>query len=367
MTKAFKLIVFYFFMMITITASVEVKTVFGPLKLEGVLLKIYNMPQMQQRLRNIDQSGSVAYWDKRPKFTLPKFNLLEHALNVLWLVKYFGGNSEDKDVNKKLLAEEIAALTKDISKPVFAHAANVVFQTKDFQNSANHQRCLQKTEIARVTSGSDLTEEQITPGNQEFKLLEQPFPDMCANNLAYNVHLALMLKMVDESYVKKIINGLRYENGRWYFTSRKIAKKFANVQLELIKRYWCKVDYAVIYHVSGLVLQRALQLQRITKENMQDYNDQQILEKLAACDDPILKRLIAKAEFINKNYRVLREGEGTPDFRPTFEFVGIDPLVYNKHTKEFKKLTELDKKFAKKFKDTQEYCKNPPKIQLQIN
>ena len=350
-----------------IKASVEVTTVFGPLKLEGVFLKIYNTESMQ-RLKNIDRSGSIVYWDKRPKFTLPKFNMLEHALNVLWLVKYFGGSSEDKDSNKKLLAEEIAAFTKDISKPVFAHAAAMVFNTKDshFQDSANHQQCLQKMEISRLISGADLTEEQITSGSQEFKLSEQSYPNMCANNIAYTVHLALMLKMVNEAYVKKIVNSLRYENGRWYFTSRKIAKKFANVQLELMKRYWNRVDYSVLFHITSLILRQALKLKRISKEDMQNCDDQQILKKLADCDDPLLKQLIAKSGFINNSYRVLKVGEGTPDFRPKFDFIGIDPLIYKRQTKEFKKLTELDEDFKKNFENAQRESENPPKIQMDI-
>lgn len=345
----------------------KIKTVFGPLNISGVLFNVYNMQQVQQRLKNIDVSGAIVYLDKRPKHKLSKFNTLEHALNVLWLVKYFGGDSENMEVKKSLLAEEVAALTKDLSRPVFSQSASVVFQTKSFQDNAHHQECLKKTEISRIIVGYDLTEELVTPGNKEFKLLEQPFPNMCANNIAYNVQLALNLKLVHESYAKSVIKNLRCENGRWYFISRKIAKKFANVQLKLIKKYWCRLDYAVIYHVTNLALKRAWQLQRITEEDMQSCTDLEILQKLIKCNDKTLKRIIAKAGFINKSYRILKNGEGTPDFRPQFEFIGIDPLVYNKHTKECKKLTELDEDFAKRFQQAKKDCQNPPKIQLSIN
>ncbi len=335
-----------------ITASVEVKTIFGPLKLEKEFFKIYNMKHMQ-RLKGVDQSGTPAYWDK-----IPKFSRLDHSLGVLWLVRRFGGD----------IKEQIAAFVHDISHTAFSHVADVVFGIPGYQDTI-HEWFLQQTEIDRLICGLDLTEKDILPENPEFKRLEQPLPDMCADRIDYNIHTALMLKMIKESDVEKIISSLRFDDGlkRWYFTDRKVAKKFAMIPLKLMKALWCSADDAVIYHITSLILKRAFQLQRITKEDMNFCTDQEILDKLAACDDPTIKRLVSKAKFVKKFYRILKEGEGTPDFVPKFKFRGIDPWVYNHHTKKFKRLTELDKKFSKAFEAAKKHCENPPRIQLQIN
>ncbi len=333
-----------------ITASAEVKTVFGPLKLDKELFKIYNMKHMQ-RLKGVDQSGTPAYWDN-----IPKFSRLDHSLDVLWLVQHFGGD----------IKEQIAALVHDISHTAFSHVADIVFGIPGYQDTI-HEWFLQQTEIDRLICGLDLTGKDILPENPEFKRLEQPLPDMCADRIAYNIHTALMLKIISESDVKEIINHLRFDDGKWCFTSRKVAKKFADIPLKLIKVLWCSSDDAVIYHITSLILKRAFQLQRITKEDMNFCTDQEILDKLAACDDPTIKRLVSKAKFVKKFYRVLKKGEGTPDFVPKFKFRGIDPWVYNKHTKKFKRLTELNKSFAKRFRSAKKYCENPPRIQLQIN
>jgi len=354
--KLFKItfLICYFF--VALTASIEVKTVFGPLKLEGVLFKIYNMEHMQ-RLKSIDQSGITAYWSGVAKFgKLPKFSRLEHSVDVLWLVKSYGGEFK----------EQIAALVHDISHTAFSHVADVVFEVQKYQDTI-HEWFLQQTEIARFISGLDLVEKDIVPENPEFKRLEQPLPDMCADRIAYNIHTALDLKLIDEAGVKEIVSNLRFQDGRWYFTSRKIAKKFAKIPLVLTKEFWGTADNMVIYHISGLILKRALQLQCITKEDMNFGTDQQILDKLAACGDPTITRYIAKAKFIKKAYIALKDGEGTPDFVPKPKFRGIDPWVFNKHTKKFKRLSELDKGFSKEYKRVKELCEAGYKIQLQIN
>ena len=340
----------------TLVASVEVKTVFGPITLDGVLFKIYNMEHMQ-RLKGIDQSGTTAYWSGVAKFgKLPKFNRLEHSLDVLWLVKHYGGD----------LKEQIAALMHDISHTAFSHVADVVFGVANYQDTI-HEWFLQQTEIAKLISGLDLVKKDILPENPEFKRLEQPLPDMCADRIAYNIHTAILLKIINDKVAKAIADNLRFEDGKWYFTSRKIAKKFATISLILTEHFWGSADNAVVYHITSLILKRAFLLQRVTSQDMNFGTDQQILDKLNACDDPTIKRYIAKAKFVSKAYRILKDGEGTPDFVPKPKFRGVDPWVYSKHTKKFSRLSDLDKVFANKFKRVKELCANGMKIQLQIN
>ncbi|MCX7343304.1 MAG: hypothetical protein NT128_04075, partial [Proteobacteria bacterium] len=295
--------IFYCFFTVSfvtpITASVEVKTVFGSLKLEKELFKIYNMKHMQ-RLKGVDQSGTPAYWDN-----IPKFSRLEHSVDVLWLVQHFGGD----------IKEQIAALVHDISHTAFSHVADIFFGVPGYQDTI-HEWFLQQTEIDSLICGLDLTGKDILPENPEFKRLEQPLPDMCADRIAYNIHTALMLKMINSMDITKIINSLRFDDNlkRWYFTDRKVAKKFAMIPLKLMKVLWCSSDDAVIYHITSLILKRAFRLQRVTKEDMNFCTDQEILDKLAACDDPTIKRLVSKAKFVKKFYRILKKGEGTPDF-----------------------------------------------------
>ena len=176
-----------------------------------------------------------------------------------------------------------------------------------------------------------------------------------------------MLKLLNEKEVNEIINNLRFEENKWFFTSRKIAKKFAMIPLILTEHLWGCADNNVIYHITSLILKRAFQLERVTREDMNFGTDKQILDKLDACDDPKIKRYIGKAKFIRKAYKILSDQDGSPDFVTKTKFRGIDPWVYNKHTKKFKRLSEIDKGFAKEFNRVKNWCNNGMKIQLKID
>lgn len=330
--------------------NIEVSTIFGPLKLQDELLKVYNLEHMQ-RLKSIDQSGTPAYWNG-----VPKFNRLEHSLDVLWLVQNFGGN----------LQEQVAALTHDISHTVFSHVADVFFGIHNYQDSI-HEWFLQQTKIAEIISGHDWTEKDIVPENPTFKRLEQPSPDMCADRIAYNLRTGLVFRKIKEADVAFIASKLRYEDGKWYFINIKAAKKFATLSLTFTEHFWGSANNLVVYYITSRILKRAAQLQRITNDDIHFGTDKKVLDKLDACDDPEITRLMAKAKIPKTAYHILQDGEGTPDFVPKPKFSGIDPWILNKYSKKFKRLSELDKKFAAEFKRVKNLCKKGYKIQLDID
>lgn len=332
--------------------NIEVKTIFGPIKLQDELLRIYNLEHMQ-RLKGIDQSGTPAYWNG-----IPKFSRLEHSLDVLWLVLNFGGD----------LKEQIAAFCHDISHTVFSHVADVVFGAANYQDTI-HEWFLTQTKIAEILCGYDWVEKDIIPENPEFKRLEQPLPDMCADRIAYNIRTAFVFRMIHQEDIDFITSKLRFddEKKRWYFVSKKAAKKFASLSLAFTEHFWGSSDNMVVYFITSKILKRAFLLERITKDDMHFGTDKQILDKLDACDDPEIKRLIGKAKIPKTAYRILEDDEGTPDFVPKPKFRGIDPWVYNQHSKEYKRLSELDKEFATEFKRVEAFCKKGYKIQLNIN
>lgn len=334
-----------------IKTRVEVKTIFGPIKLQDELLRVYNLEHMQ-RLKEIDQSGILAYWNGTPKISR-----LDHSLDMLWLVLNFGGE----------LKEQIAAFCHDISYTVFSQGADIIFGVANYQDTI-HEWFLTQTKIARIICGYDWVEKDIIPENPVFKRLEQPLPDMCADNIAYNIRTAFVFRMIHQKDIDFIISKLRFdhEKNRWYFASKKAAKKFASLSLALTEHFWGSSDNMVVYFITRKILKRAFLLERITKDDMHFGTDKQILDKLDACDDPEIQRLIGKAKIPKKAYRILEDDEGTPDFVPKPKFKGIDPWVYNQHSKEYKRLSELDKEFAAEFKRIKAFCKKGYKIQLQL-
>jgi len=332
-------------------SNLEVKTIFGSLTLENELLKIYNLQHIQ-RLKSLDQTGSPVYWNGTPKISR-----LDNGLAMLWLVQKFGGD----------LQEQISALTCDISQTVFSQTADVVFGKANYQESIR-EWFLHQTTIHEIISGHDWAEKDIISTNPKFKrLLPQSPDDMCARNIAYILNTSLIFKMITENDVQFIISKLRFEEDKWCFINKKAAKKFASLSLALTKGLLGSSDMLVIYHITSRTLKRAIQLQRITENEVHFGTDKQILDKLNACDDREITRLIAKAKIPKTAYRVLKDGEGTPDFVPKPTFSGIDPWIYNKFSKKFKRLSETDGKFKKQFFKVKEFCAKGYKIQLNID
>ncbi len=369
-----KIIIFYIFSFFTVFSgtsdfenSVEVKTIFGPISLESVLLRIYKLNEMQ-RLKNIDRLGSLPYWSG-----IKKFNRLDHCLNVLWLVKNFGGD----------IQEQIAALTHDISYTVFPEAADIVFGKPNYQDTL-HEWFLQQTSIRDAIAGHDFVEKDILPENLIFKRLNpQPTKEnsaaspaskkpkiesleMSADSIANVLQTGLLLKMITQKDIDLIRDNLRFENDQWFFINAKAAKRFGFLSLVLTQHFWGLAKNLVVYRITGLIFKRALDLQRITKEDMNFGTDKQILDKLDACDDPQLKKLIAKAKIPKNAFKPIGDGQGSPDFCPKPKFLGLDPLVHFKHSKKFKRLSKIDKKFAKQFKLAQQFCEKGYKLQLNL-
>lgn len=343
--------VWFFISFTQLFCGTDVKTIFGSLKLEGELLKTYNLQHLQ-RLKNLDQSGSPAYWNGTPKI-----NRLDNATAMLWLVQKFGGD----------LQEQIAALACDISQPVFSQTADVVFGKANYQDTI-HEWFLQHTMIHEVIMGHDWSEKDIIPENPKFKLLLPQEPnDICAQNIAYILNTALTLKMITEKDVAFISSKLRFEDGKWCFTAAKAAKKIGSLSLALTKGLWGSSDALVVHHITGRILKRTMLLQRITENDIHFGTDQQVLDKLNACDDREITKLIAKAKIPKTAYRILKDGEGTPDFIPKPKFRGVDPWIYNKFSKKFKRLSEADERFKKHFDKVKAFCEKGYKIQLNLD
>lgn len=370
-----------FFLLTFYAYGLEVQTIFGPLELDDALLNIYNLEEIQ-RLKELDHSGSAAYWYK-----IPKLNKLDYSLSTLWLVKNYGGD----------LKEQIAALTHIISDAVFSQVADVVFGQKDYQKNI-HEWFLNQTDITQIVSWQRLSIKDIMPTNPEFIRLNQTDTDidknskestfeMNARNIAYMLHMGLVFNIVSKDDVKKIQQSLHFQDGKWCFLSQKAAKQFAWITLVMTKKYNAAPGNIVIQYFTGKILKRAIMLQRVTTQKLQkgdfgefilidkknidkarDLNfgtDKDILKAIDECDDSEIKNFVAFAKTPTTAFRILSDGEGEPDIAPIIKFQGINPWIYYKYSKKFKRLSEIDKSFKKAFSTLNADCKKSYKIQIE--
>lgn len=330
-------------------AEETIKTIFGSLTVDGELEKIYKLPKMQ-RLKGLQQFGSMSYW-----LGIKGFSRIELATDVLFLLQRFGAP----------IQEQIAGLAHNVAEPVFSQTSDVVFGKKNYTQSI-YESALTESGINRYLKKYDWEEKDILPNDPNFKRLNQLYPEMCAINIAFYLRAGVTFGMIKAKDVANIVKNLRYdiEKNRWFFVKKSSARKLAHLALIFSEHVFCSNDNKVLYHVTGLILKRTLELKRITKEDLNSKTDEEILAKINECDDLKLKKLIAKAKHIKKAYRVLDDAESSPDFIPREQFKGIDPWVFNKHSKTYQRLSEVDEEFADEYKKVETLCKKGAKIQL---
>ena len=314
--------------------TTNVETVFGPIELRDELLEVYNLEHMQ-RLKGIDQSGTPSYWNGIPSFTR-----LDHSLDTLWLVKTFRGN----------LKEQIASFTHDISHTVFSHVADIFFDTPNYQD-AIHEWFLKQTGIGQIIKKFGWKEQDICPDQPEFKRLEQPLPDMCADRIGYNIRTGFVFKLLTRQDIDFIVSKLHFEKGRWYFSDVMAAKKFAYLPLKFTETFWGSSDNFLAYYLTSKILKRAFFLRHLTKDDMHFGTDAGVLKKLEDCHDPEIDDLIANAQDLKKAYEVLQDNSyEKPDYFPKPKFRGIDPWIKLKGSHKFKRLSKIDIEFSKEYK-----------------
>lgn len=331
----------------SIHAVYETETIFGKLYIDDPLIeKIIKSPAMQ-RLKHIDQSGTLTYLGY-----MPKYNRYEHSLGVYALLKKY-------NVSFK---EQVAGLLHDVSHTVFSHVADVLF--KDFSQNISyqddiHEWFLNKTNVGSLLKKEGLTIKDISLSAQHFPALDQDLPSLCADRIEYLLHTSLILGKITKEDIKKVVSDLKYQNNTWFFTNVDSAKKIAFLSLYLTEEIYGAPWNYVLYYWSAEFLKRALRLKLITVDDIHFGRDKEILIKLINCSDVIIKNIFNKCKNPAPYYKVVSKGYdliANPKFRGVDPFVLIDGKLIL--------LSHFDKKFKEKFECLRSKIKNGIKIKF---
>lgn len=193
----------------------------------------------------------------------------------------------------------------------------------------------------------------ISPKNPRFTALEQPYPDMNADRIEYNLHTGLVFNNLDEDDVNKILNALQYKNGKWYFTDLTNAKKFASLSTYYTKTFWGNPHNAALYTVTSAAIKHAFDQKIISADDMHFGIDEVVIGKLKQSKDPILKQLLAIMYNIDLHFQAT--DQSNYDVFQPIKMRGIDPLVMDKGT--LQRLSALSLDFKNDLKLTQEFVK----------
>ena len=306
--------------------------------------KVLDTPVMK-RLKDIDQSGAARYFG--PK--LPKFSRYDHSIGVWALLKKTGAD----------LKEQIAGLLHDTSHTVFSHIGDHIFakNANDFTQRSYqdtiHMAFLKKNKLINIVSAFGLTPEDLDPEKKEYKRLEQPLPDMCADRIQYNIHTGLLLGVISKEDAKAIFDNIKFENGKWFFTDKDLAKKFAKLSVYFTQNFWgSKWNVSLDIHFAN-ALKRAIKLKLVLISDL-FLTDNVIMTRLLKNQDRILQLNIYQCKhplekIPGKKYKSIF-------FKPKFR--GIDPLMRVEGSNKLVRLTSIDVMFKHYYDSVKEWCYN---------
>jgi len=204
-----------------------VQTFYGPVEVkEPVLLELIHSAPMQ-RLKQVHQYGIAYYTKTHPE----EYNRFDHSLGVFAILRIKGASLE----------EQIAGLLHDISHTAFSHVGDWIYAKENQENdyhSSIHERYLKRSGIERILNRHGYQIEQISPKKEDFVMLEQPLPNLCADRIEYNIQGAYFQKFITKEEANALLADLSFENGTWLLTNQDLAVKVSNFSLFMTEDCW---------------------------------------------------------------------------------------------------------------------------------
>lgn len=301
------------------------QTLYGDLIVtEPVLLKLISDPWMQ-RLKKIHQYGFDYYTYKRQEY-----NRFEHSLGVLYLLKKFGADER----------EQIAGLLHDISHTAFSHVADYIYKEGDGESSYQddiQEKFLERTSIKNILKNFGYKISDIKEKNNNFFLLEQKLPNLCADRLEYNLFEAYLENLLNKKSINEILHHLHFKDKQWYFDDVAHAKLFGFISLHLTYFRTGSKENLLRNKLGAEIIKHAFRIKLFTDHDFRFGIDDIIWNKIILSGSPIITNLrlqmfdakeIAKKQNLNL---------------PKAKFRGVDPFVLSEG--KYLRLSEIDKQF----------------------
>ncbi len=296
--------------------EIEIATIHGNLTVRNPLvIELINSPAMQ-RLKKISQYGPVDHVLKHKI----SYNRFDHSVGVFYILWKHGASQ----------IEQIAGLLHDISHTAFSHATDHLFMgalTRGAYQDTIHEQFLENHGIGDILAKYGLSVSDVSPKNAHFRALEQPAPSLCADRIEYNIYSAYMDNLLPENDIQKIHADLHFDGHNWFFETIDSAKKFALIPLHEMLYMWGSPCIILVEQWLTKILQRALHLKMIAKEDIFfNCTDGELWQHLTSSSDLEIQQLIYKIMHYRKFFS-WRQGHEHDAIALKTKFSGVDPLV----------------------------------------
>lgn len=299
---------------------------YGKVKIsEPVLLDLMASDAMR-RTKGISQHGITALLG-----ITPPFSRFDHSVGAMLLVRRLGATVE----------EQIAALLHDISHTAFSHVIDFVFD--DHSGQSYHE---EKKE--EVVANSDIPAIMRRHGKdwrafmdeENFSILEQPSPALCADRLDYFLRDLEFLKLANRQEIRSAVESLKVVEGRIAVNEVGAASWLAYTFIEVDRASWSSFREVGLYQVTAEAIKAADRAGLIGEADLWG-SDENLWGKLRSASHPEVKALV---QLVTLGTR-FTWSEEQPVFRVETKVRSIDPPVA--HGNSVTPLSALDPAFAR--------------------
>ena len=296
----------------------------GAVTLDAPLLIDVYHSQAVQRLTGIYQAGITAFINPVRNTTR-----LTHSLGVTALLQRLGAD----------VVEQVAGLIHDVPHTAFSHVIDFVFP--------NHEHDYHEQQREQVIASSDLPEIfarhdldwRFVAEAENFFLLEQPLPALCADRLDYFLRDAVTIGLVSTEQVTQLLGHLGVWNGRIVVDEAESALCLGDLFLATDDHIYTSVQEVGWYAVMAEALRAALEAGVIAEADLWQ-TDQLVLDRLRSAHLPAIDRWLS---LLRPDVQFIRD-DAHPDLVVLPKVRAIDPLVSQDDGTV--RLCELDPGFA---------------------
>jgi hypothetical protein len=279
-----------------------------------------------QRLRGVLQHGISALIGITQPVTR-----FDHSVGVMLLVQRLGGSLE----------EQIAALLHDVSHTAFSHVIDYVVDGHDSQSYHEEwkEAHLMASDVPEVLGRHGYDWRDFLH-EEDYALLEQPAPRLCADRLDYFLRDSRDLGLCTDHDVQRALDHLVVHDGRIGVDEIEVARWLAYTYVAADQASWANFREVGLYEVTARTIKTALQIGALTEDDFWGTDDL-LWRKLHAIDHVEVQRQL---KLISPATR-FEWDEMNPTFRVSTKLRTVDPDVLVDG--EFAPLSALDADFAR--------------------
>ena len=256
---------------------------------------------------------------------------LDHSIGAMILVKRAGASVE----------EQAAALLHDVSHTAFSHVIDYVFDSHDSQSYHDEKKeeFVAATEIPAVLTRFGYEWRGVL-NEENYALLEQPSPRLCADRLDYFLRDSVPLGLATTADVDRVLADLVVVNGRFSTKSIPIAQWLGYTFIKADDKSWANFNEVGLYELTARAIKTGFRVGAISQDDIWG-TDVPLWEKLHAHPDPDLQAQLA---LITPTTTFVWDEEN-PTFLVSTKLRAIDPDVLVDG--ELRPLSTLDPDFAR--------------------